>query len=101
MEKIFSPPTKTLGIDYLLLTHGPTILIKSGFFGILQFCRGVFVGATLFIYIFLILERALASIMYMKYEKWENIFVIIVPTIVSFWASVAMCFSMVSGEFYI
>ena len=80
-----------LDIDELYLIYGTPILTKIGIFGYFQILRGAFCGAAVSMFVVMLCERTLATIMYKTYEKWSNIFVIIIPFIIALSSSVLFC----------
>lgn len=88
-----------LDVDDLFLKYGSAILSKVGLFGYLQITRGVFGGAAVFVFIFMLYERTLATFMYKTYETWKNIFVIVIPSSISIMVAMMLGYLLLSGKF--
>jgi flagellar biosynthesis protein FlhB len=80
------------------LIHGVPILTKIGVFGYFQLFRGTFGMATAIMFAFMLYERFLATIMYKTYETWWNIFVVIIPIIITISLAFLLCFLIISGR---
>ena len=72
-----------LDIDQIFLLHGAANLLKFGIFGYFQVLRGLFAGAAVITFLFIMYERILATFKYKTYETYRNLSVIIVPVVIS------------------